>query len=128
MPSSGTIQGFMTWLLQAKAAGWSPGRWWVTRAADPWGTKARGGLGCGSFTPLHVDTRGRRPPSLQFRRHNTLEEKTSGFCAPVPGTADLHLRSEAVTFLTNLVRSLLISFSFDLSDNFDKALPPSFSM
>ena len=69
-------------------------------------------LRCGSFTPLdwelggwlHVDTRGRRPLSLQFRRHKTWEEKTSGLCAPVPGTADLHLRPKAVTFLTKLVR------------------------
>ena len=41
MPSSGTPQGFIIWLLQAKASGWSPGQWQVTPVAEPWGTKAQ---------------------------------------------------------------------------------------
>ena len=41
MPSSGTTHGFMIWLLQVEAVGWSPGQWQVNHVAEPWGTKAQ---------------------------------------------------------------------------------------
>ena len=92
-------------------------------------------LRCGSFTPLdwepggwlHVDTRGRCPPSLQFRRHKTREEKTAGLCAPVPGTADLHRRPGAVTFLTKSVRQTMVQLhhhtSITTAENGEKESP-----